>query len=50
MGGGGNGQIIKYVGSKNCRAWSCMHIIETTGGVNCTNVTVSNNGMTNLNA
>ncbi|KAH8705718.1 pectin lyase fold/virulence factor [Talaromyces proteolyticus] len=44
IGGTSNGQVVKYVASKNPRAWSCLHVTE--GGLSsdyCTNATVSNN-------
>jgi len=43
MGGPTTGQQIKYVASRNCRGWSCLHIAE--GNINnpCSKVVVSNN-------
>ena len=44
IGGTSNGQIVKYVNSRNPRGWSCLHVTE--GGIEsdyCTNATVSNN-------
>jgi len=43
MGGPTTGQQIKYVASRNCRGWSCLHIAE--GNINnpCNKVVVSNN-------
>ena len=44
IGGTSNGQVVKYVNSRNPRGWSCLHVTE--GGITsnyCTNATVSNN-------
>ena len=46
IGGVSDGQIVKYVASRNPRGWSCLHITEGWGGSGsgaCVNATVAYN-------